>query len=243
MFGVYKKEINLFFSSLIGYITIGVFLVLVGLFIWVFPETNILNYGYASLDQLFAIAPNVFLLLIPAITMRSFAEETQTGTIELLATKPLSDWQIILGKYFACLTLVVIALLPTIIYYISVYKLGNPVGIIDSGGYWGSMVGLLFLGATYVGIGIFASSLTNNQIIAFIIAIALCYMLFIGFDFLSSFAFFRGGLDDFIQRIGMNYHYNSLSRGLLDTRDIMYFISAIIAFLGLTKLVQESRKW
>ena len=149
MLSIFKKEVNSFFSSLIGYIVIGVFLVVMGLFIWVFPDTNILDYGYATLDSLFAIAPNIFMFLIPAITMRSFAEETQSGTIELLATRPLTDLEIILAKYFANLFLVAFAILPTLLYYYTVYKLGSPVGNVDTGAMWGSYLGLLFLGGTF----------------------------------------------------------------------------------------------
>ena len=183
MIALYLKEIRSFLSSLIGYVVIGVFLLLVGLFMWVFPQDfNVLDQGFANINSLFAIAPWVFMFLIPAITMRSFAEEKRTGTIEMLLTKPLSDMNIVLAKYFAGLTLVLIALIPTLVYYISVYFMGNPVGNIDSGGAMGSYIGLVFLGGAYVSIGIFASSITSNQIIAFLLGAVLCFFFFIGFE-------------------------------------------------------------
>ena len=243
MFSIFKKEINSFFSSLIGYIVIGVFLIVMGLFIWVFPDTNILDYGYATLDSLFAIAPNILMFLIPAITMRSFAEETQSGTIELLATRPLTDLEIILAKYFANLFLVFFAILPTLLYYYTVHQLGSPVGNVDSGAMWGSYIGLLLLGGTFVAIGIFASSLTNNQIVSFILAVFLCFFFFMAFDLLSNFGSFVGKIDDLVEKIGINYHYTSISRGLIDTRDIIYFLSFIVGFLMMTKTAMERRKW
>jgi ABC-2 type transport system permease protein len=244
MFSLLKKEIGSFLSSLIGYIVICVFLLCVGLFMWVFPDTdfNILDNGYANIDSLFIIAPWVFMFLIPAVTMRSFSEEKKTGTIELLLTRPLSDLQIILAKYFAGLVLVVIALIPTLIYYISVYRLGAPVGNIDNGGMWGSYIGLLFLAAGFVSIGIFASSVSDNQIVAFILSMFLCFIFFAGFQSLSSLALF-GKVDSIILNMGINAHYTSMSRGVLDTRDIIYFISLICVFILSTKTVLESRKW
>ena len=185
MLPIFKKEINTFFSSLIGYIVIGVFLVLMGLLLWVFPEFSILDGAYANLDTLFTISPMVFMFLIPAVTMRTFAEEKQSGTIELLATRPITDWQIVGGKFLACLALVVFALLPTVLYYVSVYQLGAPPGNLDSGGILGSYIGLLFLAAAFSAIGVFASSLTNNQIVAFVLATFLCFFTYMAFDFLT----------------------------------------------------------
>lgn len=205
-------------------------------------ETNILDSGYANIDTLFVIAPWVFLFLIPAITMRSFADEKKTGTIELLLTRPLTDLQIILAKYAAGLVLVSISLIPTLLYYYSVYKLGSPEGNIDSGGTWGSYVGLLFLGSSFVSIGIFASSLTDNQIISFILSLALCFFCYTGFEQISSLSLF-GKADTFIQALGINEHYNSLSRGVIDTRDVIYFFSFNAFFVLLTKTVLQSRKW
>ncbi len=241
MFSIYSKEINTFFSSLIGYIVIGVFLVITGLFLWVFRDTSLLEQEYAGLDLYFAFAPNILMFLIPAITMRSFAEEKQIGTIEFLATRPIKETDIILGKYFACLTLVVFAIIPTLLYFWTLNQLGNPVGNLDSGAIWGSYIGLVFLGAVFVAIGIFASSLTDNQIVAFIIGVFFCFFFFLGFDFISQ--LFEGTLDYLIENLGINAHYYSISRGVLDSRDLIYFLSVIVVFVLATKTVLESRKW
>jgi ABC-2 type transport system permease protein len=243
MFTLLKKEIRSFLSSLIGYITITVFLLVISLFMWVLPtDSNILENGYANIDSLFILAPWVFLFLIPAITMRSFADEKRAGTIELLLTRPLTDLQIILAKYFAGFVLVLFSLLPTLIYYYSVHKLGSPVGNIDTGGMWGSYIGLLFLGAAFVAIGIFASAITDNQVVSFILALFLCFFIYTGFDFISSFELF-GKIDNVIIALGINQHYTSMSRGVIDTRDIIYFVSLIALFVLGTRTVLESRKW
>jgi len=243
MFALLRKEIGLFLSSLIGYIVITVFLLVNGLFLWVFAsDFNILDFGYANLDGLFMIAPFVFLFLIPAITMRSFADENKSGTIEMLLTKPLTDLQIVLAKYFAGVLLVLIAVIPTFFYVYSVYQLGLPVGNIDMGGTWGSYIGLFFLGASFVSIGLFASSVTNNQIVSFIVAVFLSLFAYIGFDFIYSLDLF-GPIDLFVKSLGINDHYTSMSRGVIDTRDLVYFISLIGIFVLLTKLSLESRKW
>lgn len=243
MLSIFRKEINLFFSSLIGYIVIGVFLIVLGLFMFVFPDTSLLSYGFATLDQLFALAPNIFVFLIPAITMRTFAEEQQSGTIELLITRPISDWQIILGKYLASFALIAFALLPTLFYYYTVYELGAPRGNLDSGGILGSYIGLLFLAGGFAAIGIFASSVTRNQIVAFLAATAMCFWFFWGFDYLSRLPIFIGQGDDVVQMMGMLYHYDSLSRGVIDSRDVIYFLSASGFFLFLSMLALERRKW
>lgn len=243
MFTIFLKEINTFFSSLIGYIVIGVFLGILGLIMFVFPDTSLLNYNYASLDQLFDIAPMVFVFLIPAVTMRSFAEENQTGTIELLATRPLSDLQIVLGKYSACLALVVFALLPTLLYYFTVYQLGSPKGNLDSGAIMGSYLGLVFLAAAFVAIGTFASSLTNNQIVGFILATFLCFIFHWGFFFFSKLPIFVGKGDDIVQMIGIDYHYMSISRGVIDSRDVIYFLTLAGIFIAMTVTSLERRKW
>jgi ABC-2 type transport system permease protein len=243
MFALLKKEISSFLNSLIGYIVIIVFLLINSLFLWVFPlQFNILDYGFASIDNLFMLSPFVFLFLIPAITMRSFADEQKTGTIELLMTKPLTDMKIIAAKYIAGVVLVLFALLPTLVYFFSVYQLGLPPGNIDLGGTWGSYLGLLFLGAGFVAIGVFASSLAENQVVAFITAVFLCGFLYIGFEFIYSLSLF-GKIDLLIQSLGMNAHYTSMSRGVIDTRDVLYFLSLITVFLLLTKIKLESRKW
>lgn len=243
MYALFKKEINNFLNSLIGIMVVVVFLLITGLFLWVFQsDFNIMTFGYANLDGLFILAPWVFLFLVPAVTMRSFAEEKRTGTIEILLTKPLSDRQIIMAKYLASVVLVILALLPTLIYYFSVYQLSLPAGNVDSGGIWGSYIGLFFLSAAFVAIGIFCSSITNNQILAFILSVFLCGFLYIGFDLIYSMALF-GKVDLFILQLGMSSHYSSLSRGVIDTRDLLYFLSVIVLFLSLTKIILSSRKW
>ena len=237
------KEVNAFLSSLIGYVVMVVFLLLSGLFLWVFEgDTNILISGYADLSPFFYIAPWVFLFLIPAITMRSFADEKKTNTIEILLTKPLSLTQLVLGKFFAGFILVIITLIPTLIYVISIYYLGNPIGNIDMGGTWGSYIGLLFLSASFLAIGIFSSSITSNQIVAFILATFLSFFFFIGFESIASFKLF-GSLDNFFINFGINAHYQSLSRGVIDSRDIVYFLTLISLFFLSTKLVIKSRMW
>ena len=225
MFTLLKKEISSFFSSITGYVVIIVFLLINSMFLWIFPgSNNLLDSGYASLEALFIIAPWIFLFLVPAITMRMFTDERKSGTIETLFTRPLTDIKIISAKSLAAFILVLFSLIPTLIYFYSVYKLGNPVGSIDSGGTWGSYIGLFFLSAIYVAIGIFASSITENQIVAFIIGMFLCFLMFMGFDYLSELAFLSK-IDSFVINMGINEHYKSLSRGVIDSRDIIYFIS------------------
>ncbi|MGB0979572.1 MAG: ABC transporter permease subunit, partial [Croceimicrobium sp.] len=202
----------------------------------------ILDGGYASLGNLFTISPWVFLFLIPALSMRLFADEKKAGTMELLFTKPLSDLQIILAKYSAGLLLLLVALLPTLLYYYSVYQLGAPPGNLDSGGTFGSYIGLLFLGAAFLSIGLFASSLTDNQIVAFLLAMFLCFFVFYGFDQIAGFELF-GTADLLILKLGINEHYVSMSRGVIDSRDVLYFLSVIALFVGATRLVIQSRKW
>ena len=243
MYALFKKEINNFLSSLIGIMVIVVFLLITGLFLWVFQsDFNLLSFGYANLDGLFILAPWVFLFLVPAVTMRSFAEENRTGTIEMLSTKPLSEWQIIWAKFLASVVLVLLALLPTAVYYFSVYRLGFPVGNLDTGGILGSYIGLFLLSASFVSIGIFCSSITNNQILAFILSVSLCGFMYIGFELIYSLSLF-GPIDLFIQRLGMAAHYSSISRGVVDTRDVLYFLSVMAVFLCMTKLVLSRRKW
>lgn len=243
MIALVQKEIRSFFGSIIGYLVVMVYLLINGIFLWLFPGNfNVLDGGYASLNNLFTISPWVFLFLIPALSMRMFADEKKGGTMELLLTKPLSDLQIILAKYIAGLFLLLVSLLPTLIYYYSVYSLGNPAGNVDSGGAFGSYIGLLFLGSAFLSIGLFASSLTDNQIVAFLLAMFLCFFIFYGFDQISGFELF-GSLDLFILKLGINEHYNSLSRGVIDSRDVLYFLSVIALFITATRLVIQSRKW
>jgi len=232
MFTLFKKEISGFLNSFLGYLIIAIFLLVMGLFLWIFPmaSTNIFEYGFASLESLFINAPIVFLFLIPAITMRFFADEHKSGTIELLMTKPLTDLQVVLAKYFAAVVLVIIALIPTLIYFFTVYQTGLPKGNLDMGEMWGSYIGLVFLAASFVAVGIFASSLTNNQIISFILAVVLSGFLYFGFEMIYSFDLFSQ-MDLFIRSLGINDHYISMSRGVIDTRDIIYFLCLISLFL------------
>lgn len=243
MSSIFWKEINAFFSSLIGYFVVGVFLTVIGIMLWFLPDFSLLEFNYATLAPFFDLAPVVFSFLIPAITMRSFAEERQSGTIELLATRPVTDLQIILGKYFASLALVVFALLPTVLYYLTVYQLGVPKGNLDSGAILGSYFGLLLLAGAFAAIGMFASSLSTNQIVAFLLAVLLCVLFYWGFFFFSKLPIFVGKLDDLIQQLGIDYHYASISRGVLDTRDLLYFFSISAFFIALTLVSLERRKW
>lgn len=240
---MYKKEINSFFNSLIGYMVISIFVLILGLMLWVFPDFSILNYNYASLEQLFALAPFIFLFLIPSVTMRSFAEEMQSGTLEMLLTKPVTELEIVSGKFLASLSLCFIALLPTILYYFSIYYLGSPVGNIDSGAVLGSYVGLIFLAAGFSAVGIFTSSLFKNQIVAFLASSALCFIFYFGFYFISKLPIFFGKTDDLVQKLGMDYHYEALSKGLIDLRDVIYFLSLIFLFIYLTVESLKSRKF
>jgi len=243
MLTLLKKEINSFFSSITGYIVIIVFLAINSLFMWVFSgNNNIIEGGYATLDSLFSIAPWVFLFLVPAVTMRMFADEKKSGTIEILFTRPLSDFQIIIAKYLAGLILVLFSILPSLVYFYSVYHLGNPVGNIDLGGTWGSYIGLFFLAAIYVAIGILSSAFTDNQIIAFIAAIFMSFIMYIGFDYLSDLGSLKA-IGNLVINLGINEHYKSMSRGVIDSRDMIYFISVIAFFLFITKTVLQSRKW
>lgn len=243
MYTLLRKEISSFLSSLIGYTVIIVFLLVNGLFLWVFPQQfNILDYGFASIDTYFMLAPWVFLFLIPAITMRSFAEEQRAGTLEILFTKPVTDLGIIMAKYLAAVVLVLFSVLPTLTYYITVYKLGMPPGNLDVGGTWGSYIGLLFLGAGFAAIGIFASAVSANQIVSFLVAVFLCGFMYTGFDFIYNLSVFgRFGL--LVSQLGISEHYASMSRGVIDTRDILYFLSLIALFLVLTRYILERRKW
>lgn len=242
MYAVFKRELFSLLNSLMAYITIGIFLLALGLLLWFFPDTSILEYGYAELTGFFSLAPFLFMFLIPALTMRSFAEERREGTYILLATRPLTDWQIILAKYWACLVLVLFALLPTLIYYYSIAQLGLPQGNVDGGAVTGSYIGLLLLGAAFTAIGIFASAITRNQVIAFAIAVFICFIAYQGLDAMSR-IFALQYLETVLLGLSINEHYQSVSRGVLDTRDLVYFISFAALFLGLTRLVIGGRKW
>jgi len=242
MLQILSKEFNSFLNSLIAYMVIGVFLTAIGLLMWVFPETSVIEYGYADMDTLFSFGPYVLMFLIPAVTMRSFSEERKTGTLELLLTKPVRDWDIILGKFLACFLLVALALLPTLFYYYSIYQLGNPVGDIDTPGVIGSYVGLILLAGVFCSIGVLASSFTPNQIVAFIAAAFLCFLLFSGFNSVASLNVWTAD-PLLIKQLGVLYHYEALSKGLIDSRDLIYFISVIFLTLSGTKLIIGSRQW
>ena len=242
MLKVLAKEFHGFLNSLIAYIVIGVFLTGVGLLMWIFPETSVLDYGYADMDTLFSFGPYVFIFLIPAITMRSFAEERKAGTMELLFTKPLTDWDIILGKFFASFLLVVVAVIPTLIYYYSIRQLGNPVGNIDMPGVMGSYIGLILLGSVFCSVGIFASSITPNKIVAFMVAAFLCFILFSGFNSIASLQWLASNAL-LVKQFGILYHYDAMSKGLIDSRDLIYFLSVVFIMLSVTKLILGSRQW
>ena len=232
MWSVCKKELRQFFSSLTGYIAIIVFLLVNGLALFVFDD-NIFDFGYATLDRFFQLAPWILLLLIPAITMRSFAEEFKTGTYEILQTRPISRWQIIGGKYFGSLVVVFIALVPTVIYIFSIQQLSSNEGL-DMGATTGSYIGLFFLAAVFTAISICCSSFTNNAVVAFIISLIGCASLYYGFSAISHLPSFTNGTDYYIEMIGIDFHYRSISRGLIDTRNIIYFLSVIFLFFTIT---------
>jgi len=235
MKAIFFKEINSFFASPIGYLVVGIFLLVNGLFLFVFKgDFNILDNGFADLSAFFVLAPWIFLFLVPAVTMRSFSEEKKQGTIELLLTKPISTFQLVLGKFLGSLALILIALLPTLFYVFAIWQLGNPVGNLDLAATTGSYIGLTFLAAAFTAIGVFASTLSQNQIVAFIITVLLCFIMFYGFDGLADLNFFSNLFS--IETLGLHYHFNSVSRGVIDTRNLIYFISVSAIFLVLTKL-------
>ncbi|MFN4083783.1 MAG: gliding motility-associated ABC transporter permease subunit GldF [Bacteroidia bacterium] len=242
MISILKKEIRSFLSSLIAYVVMLVFLLATGMFMWLLPDFNIFDQGYATFDTLFSMAPWLFIFLISAITMRSFSEEKRSGTIEIITTKPITDLEIILGKYFAGIILVLFTLLPTIIYYISVYFLASPVGNVDTGAFAGSFIGLFLLAACFVSVGIFASVVSDNQIVAFVLSMFLCYAFYSLFNLIADFKLL-GSFDSFVANLGIYAHYQSISRGVIDSRDIVYFISFVVVFIWATKTVFESRKW
>ena len=234
MWMICKKEWQQFFSSLTGYIAIIIFLLLNGLFLFVFPDTSLLNFGYASLNNFFEIAPLILLFLVPTITMRSFADEYKQGTFETLKTLPLTPAQIVWGKFFGAAFIVITALLPTIIYAVSLQQLSS-IGGIDIGATIGSYFGLILIAAVYVAVGLCFSSFTNNTVIAFIVAAFVCFILYNGFDAISKLPVFKSGMDYYIEMLGLNFHYRSVSRGVIDTRDVIYFMGVIFLFLLITQ--------
>jgi ABC-2 type transport system permease protein len=225
-----------------AWITIGVFLLAMGLLLWFFPDTSILDYGYAELNGFFSLVPFLFMFLIPAVTMRSFAEERREGTYVLLASRPLTEWQIVLGKYLASLVVIVLALLPTLIYWYSIHVLSLPGGNVDSGAIIGSYVGLLFLSAAFTAAGIFASALTSSQVVAFATSVLICFLAFSGLEQASG-VFALQSVESVLLSLSFNTHYQSMSRGVLDTRDLVYFLTVILFFLGFTKMLIERRRW
>ena len=234
------REIKSFFGSPIGYLVIAIFLILNGLFLWIFDgEYNILNSGFADLSPFFTISPWILIFLIPAVTMRSFSDEMKQGTLELLLTKPLSIWQIVNGKFFGAMLLIVIAIIPTFIYVYVISSLGMPEGNIDMGSAIGSYFGLLFLISGYSAIGIFTSTLSDNQIVSFLLAVFLCFLFYFGFDGIAT---YLPSIENFISNLGMNSHFKSMSRGVMDTRDLLYFVSITILFLSLTVFKLKSLK-
>jgi len=232
MKAILLREIKSFFGSLTGYLAIAVFLILNGIFLWIVDgQYNILQSGYNDLNPFFQLAPLVLLLLIPAITMKSISDERKQGTIELLVTKPLSLNQIVTGKFLGAFLLVVLAILPTVLYIIILNPYGMPAGNMDLGSTLGSYLGLMFLIAAYTSIGIFCSSLSDNQIVAFILAVIICFVLYLGFDQLAE--LFKSSAT-LIEKFGISYHFKSISRGVIDTRDLIYFISVTVFFLMAT---------
>jgi len=233
MWAVFRKEITVFFSSLIAYVVMTVFLTAIGLIVWVFPGNNVLDYGYADLGVFFSLVPFVLLFLIPAITMRSIAEERRNGTLELLLTKPLSDAGFVGGKFLANWLLVVLMLLPTLLYYYSIYQLGNPPGNVDSAAIWSSYMGLLLFSGTLVAMGIWVSSLNDNQIVAFVLSVFAGFIWYMGFSAISD-LLVSGFFARLFDWLALDQQYQSLGKGLIDTRNVVYLLSLIVFFLYIT---------
>lgn len=242
MWVIFKKEIRSFLGSFIAYIVMGVFLILTGLFLWMIKGNNVFDLGIASLQVMFEIAPYILIFLVSAITMKSISDEKRLGTLEILTTKPITDTAIIAGKFFASVTLIAIALVPTLFYFYAVYQLASPIGNVDIGATVGSYFGLILLAACYASVGMFSSSLTDNQIVALIISMVLNFFFFGVLSMLGE-ASWLNFIGKSLEWFGLEFHYDSMSRGLVDTRDIIYFFGFILVFLGLTKIVFESRKW
>lgn len=243
MWALFKKEVSYFLYSFTGYVIMAVFLIMTGLVLWILPGSgNIAEAGFATLDPLFGLAPYFFLFLVPAITMKSFSEEMKSGTLEFLLTKPLSELSVIMAKHLSGVLLLFVSLIPTSIYYISVYQLGNPVGNIDSGAAMGSYLGLLMLGSAFVSVGVFCSSLTENQVVAFILAVFACFLSYSGFSSAAPLPVFSS-IQFLLDYLSIDTHYASISRGVVDSRDVIYFITFNAVFIFSTKLVIEKRKW
>lgn len=238
MWSICKKEINQFFSNLIGYIAIILFLLINGVFLFLLKGSNIFDFGYASLDQFFDLAPWVLIFLVPAVSMRSLSEEYRAGTFEILQTRPLTNWQIVLGKYFSILLILIFVIIPTLIYVYTIKSLST--AGIDSGGITGSYIGLFMLSAVFAAISLCCSSLTSNAVVAFLVSAFACVILYYGFSALSKLGVFQGNADYYLEMLGINFHYQSISRGVVDSRDMIYFLSLIFLFLMIT--VKSLRK-
>jgi len=239
MRSLFFKEINAFFGSLTGYLVLALFLVALGLIVWVFPESSVLDYGFADLESLFVYTPYVFTFLIPALSMRAISEERKSGTWELLRTSPLSLVQIIIAKYLALITLVFLAVLPTLLYAYSIMQLGEPIGNLDLAGFFGSWIGLLMIGAAFSAVGLFASALTSQQVVAFVLGVFLCFLLYFGFSALSE--MLTGEIAYWVEELSLSYHYISLSRGVVDSRDVFFLFGMIWLFLGASVLVLRNK--
>jgi len=233
MLAIFRKEVNQFFSSPIAYIIMGVFLTAVGLLLWVFPDTSLLENGYADMGTFFTLTPYVMLFLVPAVTMRSIADEVRTGTLEWLLTKPVSRWGVVVGKFGASWLLVVLMLLPTELYYVTLYRLGSPVGNIDSAGVFGSYTGLVLLAGVFVAIGVWASSLNDNQVVVFVLGVFFCFLFYVGLSVLAG-LLAPGGVAYYLTYFALDEQYRALGRGLIDSRNIVYLSSLIFFFLHLT---------
>ncbi len=232
MKAILLREIKSFFGSPVGYLVVAIFLLLNGLFLWVFEgQYNILSSGFADLTPFFTIAPWILIFLIPAVTMRSFSDEKKQGTLELLLTKPLSIWEIVGGKFFGAMLLIVIAIIPTAIYVYVISNLALPEGNIDIGSTMGSYFGLLFLIAAYTAIGIFTSVLSENQIVAFILSVFGCFAIYFAFEAVADLV---PAASNVISALGMDSHFQSMARGVIDTRDVLYFVSLTVLFLSFT---------
>ena len=237
MKSLFFKEINSFLGTLLGYLVVSIFLITIGLIVWVFPDTSILEYGYADAEPLFVYTPYVFIFLIPALSMRSIAEEKKSGNWEILKTSPLNTKEIILAKYFALLILVLLALLPTLLYFYTLYQLGDPPGNLDQAGFFGSWIGLLMMGAVFSSIGLFASSITKQQVLAFVLGVFFCFILYFGFTAVADLQL--GPWSSFFEEISLSYHYSNLGRGVVDSSDVFFMAALIVLFLGLSVLISD----
>lgn len=240
MFALYRKEINAFFSNLSGYLILAVFLVSLGLIVWVFPDTSVLEYGFADLEPLFVYTPFVFIFLIPAITMKMIAEERRSGTWEILMTSPLGILRIIIGKYLASLTVIFLALIPTLLFYYSIVQLGDPVGNIDHAGFFGSWIGLCLMGAVFASIGIFSSALTSHQIVAFIWGVFLSFLLYFGLTALVQMQI-MSPIALFLESLSLSHHYQSMGRGVIVSENLAYFMTVVVLMLGLTTIILKRK--